>query len=412
MAPNESPNVQLISAGNSLFEYYNANTEVICDGRFITYGGHVVSQRNVIFDKSKTTATAHGGEDIMAILNKYKDSDEIYKLQPNAFQQPCNTPNPMRPKLIGSPLYLSDWLKATQFITANTSVLKNDITHYNNFTIAITRYEYANLYWTIMDIYDVFLVMKLFNKTPSETSILIIDAHPKSHLDPLWNYMFGSIHRLADIDNKVQYDHLVWGMSRGNSPLLVKTKTPPLVREFRETLWSRVGIRLNEQQSAQCSPNATLNIVFIWRHNYIAHPRNPSGEISRKIANEEELLEGIKKRYPYSNVIGVQLDNFSIQQQVSLISQADIMIGMHGAAFAYALLMSNSSVVIEMFPRKFASNWHMEYLAKWNGLKYITWKNSNIKLEDVRRKMTTIPLGIAEELIGDAKNYICSRPKR
>ena len=61
----------------------------------------------------------------------------------------------------------------------------------HKFTIAVTRYEYANLFHTMTDWYNAFYVMKVFNKTPQDVKILLIDGHPKSQLDVTWNTLFG-----------------------------------------------------------------------------------------------------------------------------------------------------------------------------------------------------------------------------
>ena len=397
------------SSGIAEFKTLAAGRKQICGGRFVSYDGRIISQHGVIIDKSRCKAKANGGEDHMKILGKYTEEDELYTFLSGAFLQSCNTSIVVKPTLSGSPMHLKNWMSTTTFIV-DADMPKN-ITRSTNFTIALTRYEYANLYWTIMDLYDVFFVMKFFNKTASETSILIIDAHPKSHLDTFWFNTFGSVHRLVEMDALVQYDHLVWAISRSNSPFLVQSSVVPLVREFRETIWSRVGIPI-KRPTTVCAPNVTLNILFIWRHNYIAHPRNPFGEIARKIANENEVLKGTRENFPTCNVTGVQLDNISIEQQLSLIANTDILIGMHGAALSYSVLLPQTSVVIELFPQGSSANWHMEYLAKWNGLRYIKWKNSDSKLEYKVRKMTTIPVDTVAGLIRNAQHYMCPTRKR
>ena len=44
----------------------------------------------------------------------------------------------------------------------------------------------------------------------------------------------------------------------------------------------------------------------MWRQDYVAHPRNPSGEISRKIKNENDLLKAVKESLPELDVRGIQ----------------------------------------------------------------------------------------------------------
>ena len=142
----------------------------------------------------------------------------------------------------------------------------------------------------------------------------------------------------------------------------------------------------------------------------MAHPRNPSGIISRKIKNEDELLNATRSALTSigHSVIGVQLDALNMSVQMELISRTDIMIGMHGAAFGFSLLLPQGGGTIELYPKGSSRNWHMEYLAKWNKLHYLKWINQNSKLEDVVNKYTTVPPDIVLTLLNKMISNICS----
>ena len=57
-------------------------------------------------------------------------------------------------------------------------------------------------------------------------------------------------------------------------------------------------------------------IVLIWRHKYMAHPRNPGGNVPRRIQNEEEILQMATRRFPDCTVMGVSLETLNMTQQV------------------------------------------------------------------------------------------------
>ncbi len=94
--------------------------------------------------------------------------------------------------------------------------------------------------------------------------------------------------------------------------------------------------------------------------------------------------------------LGVQLDLLSLRDQLATITQTDILIGMHGAAFAFTFFMSPGGGAIELFPWKYPKNWHMQYLAKWNKVKYARWLNVNRNMENVPAKSTYIPTRVVE----------------
>ena len=56
-------------------------------------------------------------------------------------------------------------------------------------TVALTRSEYANLYHTVSDWYNVFLLTQFFNVT-KPARVLFVDAHPAGPLDDAWHELF------------------------------------------------------------------------------------------------------------------------------------------------------------------------------------------------------------------------------
>ena len=59
------------------------------------------------------------------------------------------------------------------------------------FAVALTRHEYANLYHTMSDWYNVFILTQFFNVTdPAHVHVLLVDAHPAGPLDDAWNVLF------------------------------------------------------------------------------------------------------------------------------------------------------------------------------------------------------------------------------
>ena len=141
----------------------------------------------------------------------------------------------------------------------------------------------------------------------------------------------------------------------------------------------------------------------------MAHPRNPSGVVSRKIKNEDELLNATRNAFNNTayNITGVQLDSLSVSAQLVLLSKTDIVIGMHGAAFGFSLLLPQGGGIIELYPKGPAKNWHMEYLAKWNKLHHSTWSNTNQNLEDFVNKYTTVPPDVVLMLLNKMIRNVC-----
>lgn len=258
-----------------------------------------------------------------------------------------------------------------------------------------------------MDLYDVYLTARYFNEDPSKINILLVDARPKGHLDQLWS-SFGSVKRLQDITTVVKYDKMTWRYDREFSPLLQKNlDTIPEIQNFRTFILQRHGLA-STSDDHKCSKSA-LNVLFIWRRDYVAHPRNPSGMVHRKIKNEGDLLNAVRKEFTSYKVSGIQLDLYNVSTQLYHISQADIYIGMHGAAMTFSMFLPYKSAVIELYPYYYKTvNWHMEKIAKWSGHFYQTWWNSDKTLEDKVSMYTTVPPSVILRLVMKASEFVCS----
>ena len=116
----------------------------------------------------------------------------------------------------------------------------------------------------------------------------------------------------------------------------------------------------------------------------------------RKIANEDELIRSIAARHQGNcTVRGVQLDLLSFTDQLRVIGQADVLIGMHGAGLSHVLFMPNHGALIELEPKNAKENTHFADMALWRGLLYRRWRNGNSSFE-VRSSRDVIVLYRAE----------------
>ena len=105
--------------------------------------------------------------------------------------------------------------------------------------------------------------------------------------------------------------------------------------------------------------------------------------------------------------MGKQLDLLDIADQLHIVSSIDILLGMHGAALGYSVLLQPGGGVIEMFPKYYTSkNWHMEHLIRSNGLHYTAWKNINKSLEG--HGLTTVDTKLIIPLLKKVILKVCN----
>lgn len=282
---------------NTLFSTWEQKSKTSCGGCLVNYDDAFFYLENVHFIAKHASIRSRGGEEITHVLNQ-SEPNEMYSFSYGVFKIRCkHHAFTYRSKYTD---HLYQWYWSLQMYNTLTPPLTDETTIVTKFTIALTRYEYANVYWTIVDIYNAFLMLKFFNSPPADTLILWVDAHSKGHLDDLWKQLFGYIHYLSEYSRPTTiFNSMVWSITRMRSPMLIKQDILPLVKEFRTFVLSRFG--LTSTRRVQCG---APRVLFVWRRDYIAHPRNPKGIITRKVTNENEIIHVMKHTYPHWNITG------------------------------------------------------------------------------------------------------------
>jgi len=273
------------------------------------------------------------------------------------------------------------------------------------FTIAVTRYEYANLYHCVTDWYNAFLLMKFLNHTSCDTNILLIDAHPYVHLDDVWKVIFNSSRKLSALGRRTHFNQLVWGIIGYSSPLVSSLSThSPFIEEFRNIFLSRFNI--SQSRHLTCHKP---RVLFLWRRNYLSHPRNPVGKVSRKISNEVELLHYVSLNMPEASVDGIQIDQLSMQQQLQHIADTDVLVGMHGAGLSHVTFLPQWAAVVELVPHYWsAESNQFRTIAAWRNLTYERWVNKDPRTE-LAGLSTQVPPHIISTLIKKVVARMCNR---
>jgi len=301
-----------------------------CGGHLVVYGRQFGQLKSAVIDRRQCRCERAGGEAIETVINQ-PESIEYYRFERGCFQLACA---PDQSKLeytfAGADNHLNAWIRSVLLTRHDAAV--TDVDNRPRFTIAVTRYEYANLYHTMTDWYNAFLLVCFFNETADATEILFVDAHPTGSLDPVWRRLFRRTLRLSDLssDRPTSFKRLVWGWLGYNSLMTIyqNSPTPPLIEEFRSFFLSAYGVPAARTLTGRPDCDGMqLSVLFIWRRDYVAHPRNPECSVTRKIANEDELLRRVKSQLPRARVTGVQIDLHPMSEQLSLVADTDILIG-------------------------------------------------------------------------------------
>lgn len=382
------------SVRNPYMTRYFESCESFCNGQFDGYKNLFARLKNVILDikygRGKT-----GGENISDVLNQ-PENEEYFQFQSGFFRLPCEDKVSY---WFSGETHLNKWLEALHPHPKYSKFTNK----YPEWTVAMTRYEYANLYHTMTDFYNTFLVLKVFNVDPDNITVLWVDGHPRGALDDTWRTLFGTVKRAGEFPNALMFENMIWSIVGYESPLDEHDlPAVPFLDEFRHFFLSKHGV--DTDYEVNCD---RLNILLLWRHDYLAHPRNPSGTVSRKIKNEDELQVKISETFSGDKVTALQIDLLPMKNQLELISKTDILIGMHGAGLSHTLFLPRHAGLVEMFPLYYSNeNRHFRAMAEWRHLHYNSWLNYDIERE-FGDQSTLIDVEEIAQRVKEVRGKIC-----
>ena len=346
---------------NKLIGQYMDKREELCGGRFVGHAHLFAVLTNVLVDPDWGYRKV-GGENLSDVLYQRVDN-EYYDLYKGYFKLPCAK---KIKHLFPREDYLWEWSEA---VATNPDLKFTNYTKIENATIFVKRYEYVDFYRTMTDLYNAFLMVTIFKLEPESTNIVWVDAHPKGLLDATWHTLFGKVIRAGEITQPTLFKTLVWNMMCDNSPISdfhVNWETVPLIEEFREFFLTHHGI--SPYRAMNCS---SVKISLIWRRDMVTHPRNPSGKVDRKIKNEIEIITSLQTAFPHHTIKGMTLALSPMKEQLKYVTEADILIGMHGTELTHALFLHKHAAIVELQESRGVLNYWA--FAKWRKLLHASW---------------------------------------
>lgn len=373
--------------------------DMMCEGRIYMYHKEGILLRDVVLDRSLWTCR-DGGEDLRKVWNHTTPDEELCKPDLGAFKLYCDD-KPVKFFKGDVHNHLSKWLEKTVALLEGYVEVDTVV---SRLTIAVQRYEYHNLYHSLSELYNTYLVMKFYDMTPDDVDILVIDGHPRGLSDSLWTSLFPHTTRISALRNLTLFQRMFWN-PQGHHSVFVQHTLPSIsyVEEFRSFILDQFG--LEKSSSLDCG---RVRVTLISRKDYVAGNHNPHGVLQRKIKNEDEIIETINKAFPTFVVDNVRLEKYNLKDQLELMVNTDILIGMHGAGMTHTLFLPGHAGVVELIPAYWRrSDGHFQGLARWRKLAYTRWENRNPDNEIAGDQYTYVPPYIILDRVRQVMAKIC-----
>lgn len=384
-----------------VFDKWQSSESEQCEGKFKAYASNFALLHDVVLH----TDFGHGGKGGQEIPDymKLSEKEKAYELDPGYFTINCHR----KPQYKFTPdkNVLNEWMQKISI--GEVDCVSSTCKEIPGLTIAIRRNEYANIYFQIMEFYSAFSMMSFFNEKPWRTHILVMDAFPKTTIEKSWTMLFQNFSRAGNCSpSVVKIQNLVWPMRSYNTPFFSSSthvKSIPLIEQFRCFFLKGQGIDPYARSSFNCEHT---NVLVIVRRDYLSHANNPTKLIKRKFFNETEIIQTLKQ-FPNIHIRTAQMDSLDMVQQLELISQADILIAMHGAGLAHTTFLPGHASLIELFPSYYSANFHFKQIATWRNIYYQTWKNRD-KKNEFSNFRTRIPPDILSSLVKNVLKKKCT----
>ncbi|CAF0866003.1 unnamed protein product [Adineta steineri] len=363
LCTNTTRNKTILNCSGDPLKQWCKNEINLCHSSLSIYNKLFFVTHSVILQTKFAQGKRLGGEDIQTVLNQ-AERDEYFQFNKEFLKLPCDI---SIPKDLSLANHLSSVLSSiTPYRTCMDVHLR-----INETTIAVNRQDYVNIYHTMTDLYTVYLLCRFFQRDPKSVRILFVDAHPKGNLDIFWSKLFHSYTRLGQLKKypTIFYQELIWSQPQLNSEIDLqrdRRQAPSFFFDFRDHILKQFNVPFEYKKPIDCN---SLQIFLLCRRNYVAHPRNPTGKITRQLQNEKQIINDLTKVFSNNSKINFTYnyyENLTMEEQLKITTQKDIFIGMHGAGLTHVLFLKTNRTLIELTTAQWQSQIHYELWASMN----------------------------------------------
>ncbi|KAF3937850.1 hypothetical protein ABW19_dt0207578 [Dactylella cylindrospora] len=228
----------------------------------------------------------------------------------------------------------------------------------------------GNIWHTLMEVWAAFLTLDILKKATEAKEKLGFEGteggvwddgkvkvvvqqnlDSEKHDSPifdLWNVVTGQPPiNVADLEPGC-YKSVIMPLAGGGNPFWKdhwhqrRCEKSSLVDDFVEKVLKFYGVDTSTAELNSPTEEGKIRVRIIARNH------------NRKILKLYDYVKTLKKEYPDTAVDITSLENMSIKQQLELVRQTDVLIGVTGAGLTHTMFLKEGSAVIElMHPEPF-----------------------------------------------------------
>lgn len=211
-----------------------------------------------------------------------------------------------------------------------------------------------NLWHSIMEVLSVHMTLDVLrmSKDPAtnepffspdlreNVQIIILDNFLDGPIFDLWSlYASTPPIRMSEITDK-HLDNVIVPLPGGSNPFWqgdwhqMSCQHSELLRVFSQRIFEFYNI----EHTSNFNKEEPLAITFIDRRT------------KRKLINQDQYIERLKSELPHVDINVVDFATLSFKEQLRIVQDTDILIGVHGAGLTHEMFLQPGSTVVEILP--------------------------------------------------------------
>lgn len=172
------------------------------------------------------------------------------------------------------------------------------------------------------------------------TQVVLLDDAEDGPFIGLWNLVVGRpVIRLKDIPPSSQPHTIIVPLPGGSNPMWQGDWVPHSCDHsmLLQTFTRRVlGLYNLESSPSRQDPNIVLTYI--------------NRTSSRRLIDDELYLNKVKEALPHITVRSVDFATLSLQEQLKIVQETDVLVGVHGAGLTHGMFMQPRSTIVELLP--------------------------------------------------------------
>ncbi|RJE19216.1 hypothetical protein PHISCL_08441 [Aspergillus sclerotialis] len=223
-----------------------------------------------------------------------------------------------------------------------------------NYTILVKREGSENLWHCLMEIFSMTMTLDVLQISPrlnesrpfltaadaANTQVVLLDDKSDGPYFDLWSvFAQKPTLRIKDVPDNTTFENIIVPLAGGSNPLwqgdweIHSCENSLLLRTFSRRVLDIYDLGTREPRQGD-----QIVVTFI----------NRTG--SRRLVDQEEYLKKLQSTFANVKVQSGDFADILFHEQLEIIQDTDVLVGVHGAGLTHAMFLQPRSAVVEILP--------------------------------------------------------------